>query len=147
MGNQLSEVKKIAHKARKWTEKIAEKYPNEFGEDLNCLCGVASAKLVWMLKQEGIKARIASSYCHAFVLWKDYVIDITATQISHGRKKVEIFKQSIIEHMDVKNLYWYDIKDIFDSVSGFIKHQRYNDEWPHEQRYSTYKNLFKEKCV
>lgn len=143
MKNSLSTVRKIAHRVRRWAEKIAQKYPDYFGEeDLSCLCGVASGKLLWTLKQAGIKAQIAVSECHAFVLWNGYVVDITATQIPYGREKVEIFKESMIDEMNDHDLWWYDIKRKFNSITAFINFQREVD-WSIEQRYSRYKNLFK----
>lgn len=124
-------IRKIAYQTRQWAEKVAKKYPDFFDkEDLCCMCGVASGKLLWMLKQSGIKAQIAVSNCHTFVLWNGYVVDITATQISRSRKKVEVFRESMIGEMNDRDLWWYNIEHRFNSVIAFIKFQREVDWSP-----------------
>lgn len=116
----------ICQKVRKKVEKLSRKV--DFSDkSLSCLCGVASGYLFLALQKAGIKAKIAVSEIHAFLLVEDQIVDITASQF--GKEDI-----CIIDAKTAIEDFW-EIEFVFKTLRGFINHQR---EWPTEQRYENY---------
>jgi hypothetical protein len=93
--NEMQRVKKIAEKVRKAVEELAKHEAalnKEGGNDSVTLCGYcarASSVLSNALAEEGIEHKIGVAAHHVFVLWKEYVVDVTATQFGEGPVIIE----------------------------------------------------------
>jgi hypothetical protein len=113
-----------ARRARRWAEKNWQLY--HCTEDMCGLCGVAAVQLWQELKKDGIRATIACHDYHAFVLYKEYIIDVTATQFN--LPKVLIRKRNRFDRED------YEHTHTFRSAKRFIEHQQLSG-WPEDQIY------------
>jgi hypothetical protein len=160
---ELTAIRQIASGVRKWGEEQAR---NEFGIDpstsydeldecsqslldLAGMCARCSGRLYTELKEHGIRTIICeseytdtSSYIdfdgnHVFLMWKEYVIDVTATQFGKY-PKVMIRKLYTLSkrqwevrrtHKDTKSLHKYQVStgwppdqtvDIASFSTGFI---------------------------
>lgn len=93
--NEMQRVKRIAEKVRKAVEELAkhEAALNREGwNDPVTLCGYcsrASSVLSNALAEEGIEHKIGVAAHHVFVLWKEYVVDVTATQFGESPVIIE----------------------------------------------------------
>lgn len=125
----MDKLLSICQKVRKKIKKISEEV-NFSDHYLSCLCGVASGYLFLALGKAGIKAKIAVSEEHAFLLVEDQIVDITASQF--GREDICI--------LDTKTAYepFWEVKCSFNNLRDFVRHQR---QWPIEQRYEVYEEL------
>lgn len=72
------EVLKIAKEVRLWCEEKAKQW--NFPSCLTGLCAIGSAKLHESLKNAGFSSMIGYNSNHCFVIYKDFVLDVTATQ-------------------------------------------------------------------
>ena len=116
-------VVEIAQRVRFWAEQNnIHGYP-----DLNCMCGIASAKLHENLRREGVQCKIACSSQHVFNIVDDkYVVDITATQFYNNHPPVLMIPIS-----QALKYYW-TIDNTFHSVKDFVDYQ-HRDGWPKKQ--------------
>lgn len=89
MRNQTNRLKTILNDTRKWAEEIAEKYEYDYTSDLCGLCAITSKELFIRLTEQGYKCKIAYNSKHCFVLYKNRVFDLTATQF--GKPRIHIF--------------------------------------------------------
>jgi hypothetical protein len=113
-----------ARRARRWTEKNWRRY-RAVG-DMCGMCGVSSTYLLKLLKKEGIRARIMAGDGHAYVQYKGYIIDVTATQFGNG--KIVFRKRRKLESSE----YRCDLG--FRTPEAFIEHQE-EVGWASEQVY------------
>ena len=128
----LKKIKSLAEQAREWSEYTARKHG--FHYDLNGFCGIAAANLFLLLKREGYFVKLAVSEEHAFVVWKEYIIDVTASQFSHPN----ICIKKIKEVDEVHESYW-TIDQTYNTFVEFVEEQK---QWPHEQRAKNYEKHF-----
>jgi hypothetical protein len=127
--NELAIVKELAEKGRQWAENYQKENSVTFWEDkLNGLCAIASAELFKLLSDAPLpaKPRIAINSHHCFVLYKNCIIDVTATQFGYERK-------IIIKNKKKTNKYFWERKAVFNNLADLRKHQ---DEtgWRQHQR-------------
>lgn len=88
---QKRKVYNAARRARRWAERNWQSY---YCDETFCgLCGVAAAQLLTELQKDGIYAKIACSDEHAFVLYRGYVIDVTATQFGEPKILIKPYPQ------------------------------------------------------
>jgi hypothetical protein len=82
----LQKVKVVAKQVRKAMEEIIDTEP--FGnDDLGGECGRASAQLYLACKRARIRGvKFASNHQHAFNVYRNHIIDITATQFGYKRR-------------------------------------------------------------
>lgn len=122
----MDKLLSICQKVRKKIEKLSREV--DFSDDtLAGLCGIASGYLFLALQKAGIKAKIAVSEIHAFILVEDQIVDITASQF--GLEDI-----CIVDTKTAIEDFW-EIEFVFKTLRGFINHQR---EWLTEQRYENY---------
>lgn len=119
-----SKLYNAARRARRWAEKNRQSY--YCTDDMCGLCGVAAVKLWEELRKDGIKAQIACHDYHAFVLYRGYIVDVTATQFK--LPKILICKKQYLKKED------YKYTHTFRSPKKFIEHQRLTG-WPEDQIY------------
>ena len=131
--NELDKLKEISLKIR---GEVSTKYTKRFGSDLGGCCAIASGIMFNRLKNEFPSIKIVMSednnnFCHCFLLYKKYIIDITATQF--GAQDICIFKDE--KKDDSSELwFWYGKRTYFNDVKKLKKHQNKNG-WPSEQIY------------
>ena len=102
----LQRIRQIASRVRKQCEKFADSPDNHFLDNLEGLCAIASYILQKELHKKGIDTKLIQGnfleewdepcpdpYNHCWIEWKDYIIDVTATQFGFKRK-VYIHKNS-----------------------------------------------------
>lgn len=89
MRNQTNRLKDILNDTREWAEEIAEEYEEDYTNDLCGLCAIVSKELFIQLSYHGYKCKIAYNAKHCFVLCKNRVFDLTATQF--GKPRIYIF--------------------------------------------------------
>jgi hypothetical protein len=80
-------IRNIAKRVRRRAERYADQ--KGFTDDLAGLCAHASTVLRDELKKVGIRARLAGNMYHAFLTYKGYVIDVTATQFDSYLKDIK----------------------------------------------------------
>jgi hypothetical protein len=123
-----NEIEKLIEVIRPIRLKIYLKYQSRFGDDLGGCCAIASGILFEQLSQNFknikivISTEINDSGCsHCFLIYKGYIIDITATQFGHN-KEILIFKddKKSVKRYDSR-WYWYGKREIFKSVKENIK--------------------------
>jgi hypothetical protein len=122
----LSKVIKIAKKIRL----AAEKNPLN-GDTLDCMCAICSYNILRLCEKQGItgvSVRVGS--CHAFVMYRDYIIDVTATQFG-VRKKIVCRKISSVRSSD----WWWEYNLSYTSSRGFARHLNL---WPCQQQPKNY---------
>lgn len=116
-----------ARRARRAVERYRDEYNRankdlQICADLEGLCAIASVKLFNELQKEGIKATIVEGDCHAFVMYKGYVIDVTAEQ----------FGEPFIVCRPFVSTEWWEVQAYFKTVKSFIAHQK-RVGWPDDQ--------------
>lgn len=88
-------VKQIASQVRSACEGFVnshESFDYDFHgqDDLCCMCAVASMALKKALEREGIHSDLVvgeyDGFCHCWLEWQNYIVDITATQFNLKRK-------------------------------------------------------------
>lgn len=103
MEKEIRMVRKIASDVRKW---IKNTYMGRYfyRDDLAGFCAIASFHLFKELQAAGFDCYFVEneSRNHAFVLWGENVIDITATQFSWERDYPEV----LIESIGTLSKYW-----------------------------------------
>jgi|SRR5689334_11094793 len=124
---------RIAKKIRRWAVKYRK--IGYFPDDLEGMCGIAAVALMRALERHGMQARIGLSNCHAYVIYKGYVLDVTATQF--GKAPVVCRRQRDIYIEED----WWTTRREFKSYEDFIASQQdwaegqiFNDQW--EKRYA-----------
>jgi len=125
----------VARAARRWIEKYARE--NYFGEDLMCLCGIASGEIWKRLKSAGIKARIheyveSHGGGHCFVEAEGYLIDITASQYTYGQQKYPKVIVRRTDNIDPETHYFLQKSKTYNTLAGFRKAQ-IRCHWPEDQ--------------
>ncbi len=116
------EVLAIAKKVRSWAEEKALEW--EFPSDLMGMCAIASAKLHESLKHAGFPSKIGYNPDHCFVIYKGFVLDVTATQ----------FKEEEPVMVARRNDYWFHNEEhVFADVVNLKRIQRQH-RWPRSQR-------------
>jgi hypothetical protein len=115
-------VYNAARRSRRWAEKNIEAY--DACGDLCGLCGVASVYLHRQLRREGIRAEIVAGDGHAYVMFKNHIIDVTATQFNKPRIVVRCRRG--------KQPYYWEVNHIEKSGRAFMKYQK-KAGWPTEQ--------------
>lgn len=143
------ELNKLKETTQPIRHKIFIKYRSRFGEDLGGCCAIASGILFEHLRKDfkGIKIVMSEEHggggcSHCFLVYKNYIIDVTATQFGHI-ETILIFKDDKKKFDDSEwdYWYWYGRRKYFHDVKSLKKYQkRYN--WPAEQLYwsNHYKN-------
>lgn len=120
-------MREILEKCRTWTEIIAEE--EGFSPTLMGLCAVGAAKVCHELQKRKYPARIAYNRNHVFVLLKDKLIDITATQFV-GYPDIFITQFPARE-------WWYGLDRLFMNWRQLVRQQQI-DDWDRNQMYSSY---------
>lgn len=122
-------IKKINKIAKEIRQNLFEEFKLDKNNNLCGFCGIASAKLFQKLKDVNIKTEICLSMMqdgdHCFLLFENFIVDITASQFSLDFQKKFIFS-------DTKNHPYWKIKKKFKTVNGFKKYQE-RTGWPEEQ--------------
>jgi len=116
-------IRRVALGVRKWAD--AHHSQMGFPESLCGMCGIAAAKLAKELRREKIYARIVSNNYHAFVMYGEMIIDITATQFGKY-PQVMVRNQNKLKKNHWDKLYSHR------SASAFQTYQR-DTRWPLEQ--------------
>lgn len=117
---EKNKIKAIALQVRLWAEKYAAE--NYFDSDLCGLCAIASSKLQKALRKENILSEIhvavdADDFsCHVFVVIKNYIVDITATQFKKGK--------IVLRQRKEKMEWFWTTKKIFKTSNGLINYQK-----------------------
>lgn len=76
-------------KVRKALERVQQEYdPEDWYDNLCGACAVGSYLLMAALARKGIKVKAAIAPGHCFLIYKDKIIDVTATQFGHYDKVV-----------------------------------------------------------
>lgn len=121
MKRKQNKIFQIAKQTRLWAEATAKRY--KFPADLCGMCCIASRYLFRALKRAGYRPKIAlrlSSWdSHAFIICKNLIIDITASQFRDGRghkPRVYITKKR-------SGLQWKE-NNLFSSERSFVKFLR-----------------------
>ena len=118
----LSKIRKIATEVRKRAVIHAV-----WSSDLSEWCGICSFWIFKKCKAAGIKdIQLAVNDQHAFLYWRVFIIDVTATQFGQ-RTKVIIKK--ILNKSDIKE-YW-QIHSLYDNEDSIRRMFR---KWPSNQR-------------
>lgn len=121
-----------AKRVRRFIKRLAKERQ---GGDLVGFCAIASAELFRQLKKAGVDhielAMWINQYndAHVFLLWQDFVVDITATQFGHSwTRAVEIrpLKEAISLLEKWQPLYTF--KDPDD-----LRRDQLENGWPEEQ--------------
>lgn len=119
---QLDKVIKIATECRWWAEEVQKDFPDLFTSSLCGMCAKASGELFQRLTNANLPAKIAIAPQHAYVIYEDVGVDITATQF--GRlEKVFIF--------DANNTpgHWWRLPRIFYTLEEAVFYQK-SVGWP-----------------
>lgn len=130
-------VRKIAGVVRKRME-FVEKHTECFGDDLDCMCGIASAELKTELQLCDIPSAIIVNDCHAFVFCQDHIVDVTASQFCQDKIVIVdyftiMYKESQIpDYWDWETSFY---KKEYASVAGFIKSQKTWESWQRAEEY------------
>ncbi len=121
---KIQKIKKIAHLVRK---RIVKQNKNGmFPYDLCGLCAISSVELFIALRKAGFRIQVVKADGHAYVTWKNYIIDITATQF--GQKNRVCIIPIQYARQKEKNYWWWkkgrasgnltEIRRIFRSWQG-----------------------------
>ena len=119
---KIMKIKDILIETRKWAEGVAE----EFGYHscLTGLCAIVSKELFVRLKANGYRCKIGYNNGHCFIIYKNRIFDLTATQF--GKPEIYIFSLS------VKTPSNWKIKRAFYSAKNLSDYQ-IEKSWPDEQ--------------
>ncbi len=98
---EILKLKELAGEVRVWAEGKQKKYPELFAPNLTGICAKASAELCERLS---FPSKIAINDCHAYVVYNELAIDITATQFGIEEK---IF---IFDFKKPPGHWWEDVK-------------------------------------
>lgn len=115
MRKRQSKFKRILKATRKWGEEISAYRPDYYDSGLGGLCAIVSKELFARLRAEGLDCEIAYNTKHCFVLYKNRVIDLTATQFNKPR--IHIFS---IKGRDKGN---WTIKKTFTNIKELSDYQ------------------------
>lgn len=136
---EIIKIKKIAKDTRHWTEQYEEKNKTAFDPDtLGGLCSISSYEMFKRLKEANLDAEFCSAPGHVFVICKEYLIDVTATQFDI-RKPVVIKK---LRPQKDRPLYWQETKR-FRSKEEIVL-DMCNNNWPEDQIHPDLKSIIKE---
>jgi hypothetical protein len=132
--NELNRLTEITKKMR---VDVFTKYRKRFGNDLCGCCAIASGIMFERLKKEFPSVEIVMSErsggdSHCFILYKEYIFDITASQF--GCPDVCIFKQEKFEMEESGHWFWYGDRTYFNDVKKLKEYQN-EGRWPYEQIY------------
>jgi hypothetical protein len=124
--SDLRKIRRLARKVRRWADEyVARSY--DYSDDLCGMCAICSTKLWHLLREHGYKARIVMAVGHVFVVYRGYLIDVTATQFlgNCGPVVLRPWKR------DAEPYFWRPRKIYW---SPEMVYQRQLDEnWPDEQ--------------
>ncbi len=106
-----SKIDLIAMKARTWIETNLDK--KNFNKDFCGACAWAATYILYRLQQEEIESYVAISTIpggeHAFVVTKDYIVDVTATQFKHSVDKY-LPEVIVVSRKKKREYFWEDVK-------------------------------------
>lgn len=91
MTSKLTKIKKIAKQVRMAFEKIEDE-EGYFQNNLEGYCARASLQLYFACRDAGIEIELKANPEHAFNVYDEYIIDITATQFLKHANKVYVSK-------------------------------------------------------
>lgn len=128
-----SRINIAAMYGRSWIEKNLNR--SHFGKNFCGACAWASTYILHRLQQEEIDAYVAISRIpggqHAFVVTKNYFVDVTVTQFSKGHDKF-LPEVIVASRRKGREYFWEDIQARLrtpEAVVDFTKEPR----WPEEQ--------------
>lgn len=127
-------IESAASKGRFWLE---NHFSHVFDEGYEGACAVASTYVLTRLQEIGIEAHVAIAKLkkrqgqHAFVVTKDYIVDVTATQF---QDRVDKFLPPIIvvERDRAREFFWDDIMARLHSPQSVVDFTS-EPKWPDEQ--------------
>jgi hypothetical protein len=123
---QIDQIREIATVARAWAEHRNEQLDYAYDNDLGGMCAIASAHLLTQLHGAGFKAAHAvGNHGHYFVMWRGWVVDITASQFS----KPDVY---IVRHRDLSEEGEWKIEDIC-KTAWEIRSTQLKHKWPSGQ--------------
>lgn len=132
MQEVLSKINVAAMKGRSWIEANLNK--SHFRSDYCGACAWASTYILHRLHQEGIDAYVAISRIpggqHAFVVTKDYYVDVTATQFQDN--KTFIPEVIVVSRKKPPEYYWQDVMARLRTPAGVVRFTK-KPRWPDEQ--------------
>lgn len=114
-----------ARRARRWVRKKSMSLPYH-RDDLGGMCGIAAVRLLKELYREGVRGRIVEGDGHAFVMYKDYILDVTATQFDGPRIVLRKYRPD--------EPAWWHARNAFRSSKLFMEHQ-VRTHWSTDQIY------------
>ncbi len=76
---KIATIRAVAVAVRCWAKALQRKL-GLWCSNLSGMCGICAYELFTRLKKKRFKVIVAIGWHHAFVVWRDYVIDVTATQ-------------------------------------------------------------------
>lgn len=134
MLEERSKIETEASKGRFWLE---NHFSHVFADDYEGACAVASTYVLKRLQQVGIEAHVAIANLkrrqgqHAFVVTKDFIVDVTATQF---QDRVDKFLPPIIviEREKAREFFWDDIMARLHSPQSVVDFTS-EPRWPDEQ--------------
>ena len=116
LATDVARVRTIARGVRRWAERMAKQ--DDYDANLQGLCAHASIELLRRLDKRHIKAHVAQAHDHVFVLWKDYVVDVTATQFSNKNYPKVLMAPWVWLKDDENFLYTKKYSTVGDAVHG-----------------------------
>ena len=133
------------YKAMNYSRKVTELVAFSLGmpDSLRGACAIGAVALHRTLSDWGIQAKlvvnIQGALGHVYVLYKPYVLDITATQF--GRKKISIVPITKLKSNKnwVKSLHIFNTED--ELIEHLIKIRWYPGELPDKNLLSHFQNL------
>jgi hypothetical protein len=114
-------LKQILQETRQWAEQYA--FDNDYSDDLLCMCSIVSKELFERLKQYKYKCQLAYNYKHCFVLYRGYILDLTATQFG-DYPEIYITRKFKFP--------FHHIQKIFNTSKALTNYQKRNG-WPINQ--------------
>jgi len=121
----IANLTQIAKRSRQWAMRHREDYCCK--KDLAGMCAIASGYLHKQLLKAGIESFLAINHQHCFVVTKNFVVDITATQFDLKPVCIITIDQAI-DHPD----YIWHIEQRFSTPDELQAHQ-IDEGWPIDQ--------------
>lgn len=119
-------IEREARKVRRWA------LDNGAPDDLYCWCAICSVELFKRLTARNLKVEFVMTHSgweyHCFLLWNDYIVDVTASQFCND-KKMRIFEKE-----KGKGNWFWDMRPRYASIYSDIKEIEHAlNSWPDEQ--------------
>ena len=115
MRKQRTKFRSILEETRAWAEVIAFENPDSYKIDLCGLCSITTKELHTRLKAEGLSSEIACNDRHCFLIYRNRIVDLTATQFDEPR----IF----ISKLSGKEEGYWKIDGLFDNIEDVSNYQ------------------------